>query len=106
MMSLNPLTAIKNMFSSAKTEQGMVPTEQSATTATETIQAAEPVSGTFVPGDITIDVADSTSHIRHIRRVVDSFDEDRLHWQEKIVVGLLKVLAYIFPIVGAYFAGL
>ena len=69
----------------------------------------ELVNGEVFADDIEeIDASASLSHDSHFeryRRLIDSFDEDRENWFEKLVRWLFLFLAYMLPVVVAYAMG-
>ena len=54
---------------------------------------------------IEVDASVPSSHFERYRRLIDSFDEDRENWFEKVVRWLFLLLAYVLPVMVAYAMG-
>src|SRR5260370_21184935 len=67
------------------------------------------VNGEVFDDDIEeIDATAPPSHASHFeryRKLIDSFDEDRENWFEKLVRSLFLLLAYVLPVAVAYAMG-
>lgn len=66
------------------------------------------VNGEVFDDDMFIDASAPLSHASHFeryRRLIDSFDEDRENWFEKLVRWLFLLLAYALPVLVAYAMG-
>lgn len=75
----------------------------------------EPVQGVFIdassaatlPAPIApVNISEAFTHTRDFRKLVDSFDEDKQTSGEWIVSKLFTALAYIMPVIFAYFVGM
>jgi len=66
----------------------------------------ELVDGEIYEDDlIEVDASSSASHVERYRSLIDSFDEDRENWFEKLVRWFFLFMAYSLPLVVAYAMG-
>ena len=66
----------------------------------------EQVTGEIFADDmIEVDASSSASHFERYRSLIDSFDEDRENWFEKLVRWFFLFMAYSLPLVVAYAMG-
>lgn len=65
------------------------------------------VNGEVFEDDMLIDASSPPpgSHFERYRRLIDTFDEDRENWFEKLVRWLFLLLAYALPVMVAYAMG-
>ena len=63
------------------------------------------VNGEVFEDDMLIDASSPATHFERYRHLIDSFDEDRENWFEKLVRWLFLLLAYGLPVAVAYAMG-
>src|SRR5579872_6860494 len=59
----------------------------------------------YVDDMIEVDASSSATHFERYRSLIDSFDEDRENWFEKLVRWFFLLMAYTLPLVVAYAMG-